>query len=94
VVPSFPAGLIAVRDIAANHLVLFHQHRVLVPPPPAAYLGADVLVSGTLRNGAYELDQRPFHVAGAAAISPICPADVVIHRVFNHVAPASLRRLL
>jgi hypothetical protein len=52
---------------------------------------ADVLVSGTLRNGTYELDQRPCHAAGAATIAPIRPADAVIHRVFNHIAPASLR---
>jgi hypothetical protein len=53
----------------------------------------DVFVSGTLRNGEYELDQRPCHAAGAAAITPIRPGDAIIHRVFNHIASASLRRL-
>jgi hypothetical protein len=89
-VPSFPAGLLAVRDIAAQHLVLSQERRVYCLRRQPLLRAADVLVSGTLRNGAYELDQRPCYAAGAAVIAPIRPADAIIHRVFNHIAPASL----
>jgi hypothetical protein len=92
-VPSFPAGPLAVRDIAAHHPVLFQERQVYCLRRQPLLRAADVLVSGTLRNGAYELDQRSCHAAGAAAIAPIRPADAVIHSVFNHIAPASLRRL-
>jgi hypothetical protein len=92
-VPSFPAGLLAVRDIAAQHPVLVQERRVDCLRRQPLLRAADVLVPGTMRNGTYELDQRPCHAAGAAAIAPIRPADAVIQRVFNPIAPASLRRL-
>jgi hypothetical protein len=74
-VPSFPAGLLAVRDIAAQHPVLFQERRVYCLRRQPLIRAADVLISGTLRNGAYDLDQRPCLAAGAAAIAPIRPAD-------------------
>jgi hypothetical protein len=92
-VPSFPAGLLVVRDIAAQHPVLCQERRVYCLRRMPLLRAADVLVSGTKRNGSYELYQRPCHAAGVAAIAPIRPVEAVIHRVFNHAPPASLRRL-
>jgi hypothetical protein len=92
-VPSFPAGIIAARDIATQHPVLFQDRRVYCLRRQPLLRAADVLVFGTLRNAAYDLDQRPCQAAGAAAIAPIRPADAVIHRVVTNIAPASLRRL-
>jgi hypothetical protein len=82
-----------VRDITSQHPVLFLERRVYCLRRQPLLRAAYVLVAGTLRNGVYELDQQPCQAAGAAAIAPTRPADAVIHRVFNHIAPASLRRL-
>lgn len=101
--PGFHKLLLSVPKLALQHDILFTGRRAHIYPIRSTQVSAAPLASATTQDGLYQMDKpptatkalsvNPTPITPALLIAPIPHLLTGIHKVFNHVAPAALKRL-